>query len=273
MLDWYQSLPEHINPIIFSLGFFSVRWYAALYILGFFTVYWILLWRIRHKEGVYSQVQIENLLFFCFLGAVTGARIGYVLLYNWEYFSQHGAEIFLPYDFTSKTWVGLYGLSYHGGLIGALMAAWVYAKMKKLSFLQLSDFVVPAVGAGYFFGRIGNFLNGELYGRATNSLFGMYFEGNLRYPSQLIEAFFEGIVIFIILWNIRNKRAFKGFLFFLYGLLYACARFFSEFFREPDVQVGFIYLGLTQGQLLSLIMFGMFLGSMLWFRGEKKGIL
>lgn len=273
MFELYQHLPDYVSPVIFSFFGITVRWYAILYIAGFFTVHALLLWRIKKKEGVYSRQQIIDLLMVCFFGAVIGARIGYVFLYNWEYFSRHLLEIFFPYNFALGMWTGFYGMSYHGALLGILLSSWAYARLYRFSFLRLADFVSPAVGMGYFFGRIGNFMNGELYGRTTNSVAGMYFDGFLRYPSQLMEAFLEGIVIFSILWTIRNKRFFDGGIFCLYGLLYASIRFIAEFFREPDVQIGFLLMHLTQGQILSICMFNAFSVCMVWFWLKKRSIL
>lgn len=155
-------------------------------------------------------------------------------------------------------------MSYFGGLIGIVIAAIIYVKAKRLNFWQFSDFIVPAIPAAYFFGRLGNFLNGELFGRVTTSWIGMYFPNSvdaqnfmsiqLRYPSQLFEAFFEGIILFIILWLLRNKSKFPGYLLIVYLFGYGFFRFFIEFFRQPDPQIG-LFLGfLTLGQIFSLIL-------------------
>ena len=154
--------------------------------------------------------------------------------------------------------IGIYGMSYHGGLIGALLAVLFFVRFRKLNFWALSDFVVPAIPAGYLFGRIGNFLNGELYGRATDIWIGMYFPsdalGVLRHPSQLYEAFLEGFLLFWLFWRIRNKKVVQGKLLGLYLIGYAVARFIGEFFREPDEQVGLFMSYFTLGQLFSLAM-------------------
>ena len=148
-------------------------------------------------------------------------------------------------------------MSYHGALLGILLGSYVFLRIKKINFWKWADFVAPAVPVGYFFGRIGNFLNGELYGRVTDSSLGMYFTNSpllLRYPSQILEAFFEGIILFAILWSIRNKNFFPGKIFSIYLLGYGFFRIFSEIFREPDPQIGLILGYFTLGQLMSLIM-------------------
>lgn len=251
-LDFYQHLPEYINPIVFSIGFFSVRWYSLMYLVGLGIVYWILKNKSKNQLLV-TNYQLLNLLFYCFIGLLIGGRLGYVLFYDLNYFIQNPLEIFLPFQITSYGLLvtGYYGMSYHGGLIGAILAGIIFARKYKINFWKLVDWIIPAIPAGYFFGRIGNFLNGELYGRVTDMPWGMYFNGQLRHPSQLYEAFFEGIILFVVLWFLRGKSKFPGFLFCIYLFGYGSFRFILEFFREPDAQIGFVFSFLTAGQILS----------------------
>ncbi len=287
MIEFYQNIPFYINPIAFEIGFFQIGWYALSYITGFLVVYLLLIFRMKRDT---ESAQISNFQFpisnkksndkfqnskqilttfflYAIAGILVGGRLGYVLFYNLPYYLAHPIEIISPYRFETQTWTGIYGMSYHGGLLAIILIAIWLCRKNRVNFWDFSDFVVPAIPAGYFFGRIGNFLNGELYGRATSSSWGMYFpsagDGLLHYPSQIIEALLEGLAIFLILWFLKDKSYIKGRILFLYIFLYGLARFLAEFFRQPDEQVGFIWGFLTLGQVLSLIM--LFAGFLLIF--------
>jgi len=220
------------------------------------------------------QDTLLDLMLVVFAGLLIGGRLGYVLFYDLAYYVQNPISIISPYDPVTHQFIGIYGMSYHGALIGALSAGWIFVKIKKLNFWRWANFVAPAIPAGYFFGRIGNFLNGELYGRATDEFLGMYFPGDpyglLRHPSALYEAFLEGLALFLILWILRNDQKYQVRLFLLYIIGYAVARIMAEFFREPDAQIGYLFGFLTLGQLLSFLMliFGLLL--ILVSRKEKK---
>jgi phosphatidylglycerol:prolipoprotein diacylglycerol transferase len=278
LLEFYQHIPEHINPEIFHFGFFSVGWYALMYAVAFFTVWMLLKKRLRDGEDgdIFLKISraektsakdelrkkeelIWDFLFFCFLGVIIGGRLGYVFFYDFFFYFSHPWAIISPFNFSTGELSGIYGMSYHGGLLGVVLATLFFVKKYKLDFWKLSDFIVPAIPAGYFFGRIGNFLNGELYGRATDVKLGMYFPadtlGILRHPSQLYEAFLEGLLLFILLWSWRNKDNLRGKFLAFYLIGYASARFFGEFFRQPDEQIGLLFFGLTLGQIFSGVMF------------------
>jgi phosphatidylglycerol:prolipoprotein diacylglycerol transferase len=265
----YQLLPLHINPIAFSIGFFSIRWYGLSYLAGFIAVWLLLSYEIKKSELNYvfkisnknSEKLKQNILLdwllASFFAALVGGRLGYALFYNASYFIANPLAIISPYDIQSGKFVGIFGMSYHGALVAIIVASYIFLKKKNINFLVWADFVVPAVALGYFFGRVGNFLNGELYGRITNSLFGMYFSAdilNLRHPSQLYEAFLEGLLLFVILWNTRNNKMKSGFLFGIYLVGYATFRILIEQVREPDVQIGFLWNYFTMGQILSSLM-------------------
>ncbi len=257
-MEFYQILPQNIDPIAFSFGPIHIQWYALMWLLAFAVVYVLLVWRIKKGEGSgYDKDFIQDLLFYGFLGALIGGRLGYVLFYDFSYYFSNPLLIISPYDFGRGVWTGIYGMSYHGGIIGAVMALFIFSRKKKMAMLPLVDFIVPAIPLGYFFGRLGNFLNNELFGRVTTSPLGMYFDSMafLRHPSQLYEAFFEGIVLFIILWTLRNKIKFPGYLAALYICGYAVIRFFVEFTRAPDAHIGLFGGILSMGQILSMIMF------------------
>lgn len=275
-LYFYQNIPLHINPIAFSIGSFSVRWYALSYVAGFLIVYLVLMWRVKKCEFKANEARsykleadLMDFLLVAFFSALVGGRIGYVLLYNFSYFISNPLAVISPFE--NGNFVGLYGMSYHGGLVGIVIGSLIFLKIKKINFWQLTDFVVPAVPLGYFFGRIGNFLNGELYGRVTNSPFGMYFASdpqNLRHPSQLYEAVLEGLVLFAILWNLRNKKMHPSSLSAIYLVGYGFFRIMGEYFREPDLQIGFIFGFFTMGQALSFIMIA--IGFLLIFVKRKQ---
>jgi phosphatidylglycerol:prolipoprotein diacylglycerol transferase len=256
----YQHLPLYINPIAFSIGSFSVKWYALSYVIAFSIVYLFLAWRIKKGEFVFrSQNEMQGILFdfilVAFFSALIGGRLGYALIYNFSYFTSHSLLIISPFEGGKLT--GFYGMSYHGALIGIIIGSYIFLRIKKINFWKWADFVSVAVPAGYFFGRIGNFLNGELYGRITNSYLGMYFAADqlvLRHPSQLYEALLEGLLLFLVLWKMRKFVLPEGTLFSAYLIGYGVLRIFAEKFRQPDPQLGFILGYLTLGQLLSIIM-------------------
>jgi len=263
---FYQHLPFYLKPTIFSIGNFSVGWYSLMYLIGLGVVYGLLKYRLKKGELCISKNKqsikenfLEDLLFWVFLGLIIGGRIGYVLFYNPIYYWLHPLAIISPFDHFTHKFIGIYGMSYHGGLLGGLLSGWIWTRIKKINFWQLANFVIPAVPAGYFFGRLGNFINGELYGRTTHFWWGMYFPadftGQLRYPSQLYEAFLEGFLLFVFLWKRRNNKKTKDKMLGLYIVGYAVVRIIGEFFRQPDAQIGYVGYYFTLGQLLSLVMF------------------
>jgi phosphatidylglycerol:prolipoprotein diacylglycerol transferase len=283
LISFWQFLPYKINPEIFSWGFFTVRWYFMGYLLGFFTVYLLVLYRFWKDTSSLDREKLIESLFWVFGGLILGARLGYVFFYDLSGFFSHPLGVFSPFVWEEGgfRYRGIYGMSYHGGLIGSLLAFWFYSKKSGLPFFSALNFILPAVPLGYFWGRMGNFFNGELWGRVTQKPWGMYFpnayfldgESFLRHPSQLYEALGEGIFIFILLWNLRNKKKAKAYLLPLYLFSYGTIRFVIEFWREPDEHLGFLLGKLSLGQLLCFLM--IITGAVLWFfinRLEKKGI-
>ncbi len=266
----WASLPSHISPVLFQIGSFQLRWYSLMYLVAFGLTYFLVVRRIRQEKFPYTPETIQDLFIWIVLGLILGGRLGYVLFYNLDYYSHHLLEIFLPFEFSGGVrFVGISGMSFHGGLVGVLLAAIWFCRRNGIAFWNMVDLICPAVPLGYTFGRLGNFLNGELWGRATTMPWGMYFPldptGQLRHPSQLYEALFEGIVLFAILWVIRRKSPFDGFLFSLYLIGYGLIRFVIEFFREPDAQLGLLLFSLSMGQILCLLMIGAGL-AVFWMR-------
>jgi phosphatidylglycerol:prolipoprotein diacylglycerol transferase len=258
-INTWQNLPAQISPVLFSIGSFQLRYYSLMYIIAFVLVYLMVSYRIKHENYEYSTETIQDYMVWAMLGVIFGGRLGYVLFYNFSYYLQHPLEIILPFDFSNGIkFIGLSGMSYHGGLIGVAVVSLYFCLKNKINFWRFADLFVPAVPLGYTFGRIGNFINGELFGRATAMPWGMYFPldptQQLRHPSQLYEAFFEGIVLFAILWLLRKKKRFDGYLLGSYLCGYGFVRFIIEFFREPDYQLGFVLGFLSMGQVLCLLM-------------------
>ena len=258
-VNFWQHLPSRIDPNIFQIGSFQVRYYSLMYIVAFALTYFLVVYRLQKEKFPYTRETIQDFMLWAIIGVILGGRLGYVLFYNFEYYLRHPSEIFLPFDFSHGIrFVGISGMSYHGGLVGLIAAAVIFCRKYRIAFWNMADLFAPAVPLGYTFGRIGNFINGELWGRATTVPWGMYFpldgSGLLRHPSQLYEAFFEGVLLFAVLWGLREKRYFEGFFVALYVAGYGLVRFFIEFYREPDAQLGFVLGSLSMGQVLSLLM-------------------
>jgi phosphatidylglycerol:prolipoprotein diacylglycerol transferase len=237
-----------IKPYILKVGPLQVRWYSLMYLIGFACSYLLVQYQIKKKDLPIRKETVQDIYFYCILGIIVGARLGYVLFYNFDQYIREPLEIF-------AVWHG--GMSFHGGLIGAVLGGLYIVKKKNLDFLLFSDLVFVTAPIGLFLGRIGNFINGELYGRVTDVYWGMVFPGGgslPRHPSQLYEAFSEGLVLFILLWILKDRVQRKGKITALFLVLYGSIRFVVEFFREPDLQLGFIVAFITMGQILSLVM-------------------
>ena len=259
LINYWQQLSYHISPDIFKFGAFQLRYYSLMYLVAFSLTYLLVSYRLKNEKFDYSIETIQDFFLWGILGLIFGARLGYVLFYSPVYYLRHPLEIILPLDFSyGVRFVGISGMSYHGGVLGIVAASLIFCHKKGINFWNLADLFSPAFPLGYTFGRIGNFINGELFGRVTNVPWGMYFPSaptrELRHPSQLYEAFFEGIVLFAVLWLLRKKRPFAGFHLALYIMGYGLIRFFIEFYREPDAHLGFIWKALSMGQLLCIAM-------------------
>ena len=247
----------NINPVALDLGLLKIRWYAISYVTGILLSWLFILKIIKIKKINIDKQIISDLISNCIIGIILGGRLGYVIFYNYEYFSDNFIEIF-------KVWNG--GMSFHGGFIGVIIAVIYTSNISKTSLMLLADLVAIVSPVGIFFGRIANFVNGELYGRETTHPFGIIFPngGNItRHPSQLYEAFFEGFLLFLILLIllqfkkiIKNSGMLTSCFIFIYGFF----RFFIEFFREPDSHIGLLYFDLSMGQFLCfpMILIGVF---------------
>ncbi len=245
-----------LDPTIVRIGPFALRWYGLMYLLGFLASFFLVKRQIGEeaergflKDREREERLLEGILVALVLGVIVGGRLGYVLFYNLGFFLKHPLEIL-------ATWHG--GMSFHGGAIGVALAGWLYCRRHDADFFLWADRFAVTAPVGLFFGRIGNFINGELFGRPTDVPWAMIFpQGGLvpRHPSQLYEALCEGPVLFAILWPLREKKWPTGRKLALFFVCYGVIRFFLEFFREPDPQLGFIAFGwLTMGQLLSVLL-------------------
>ena len=252
-----------IDPVAIALGPVKVHWYGLMYLIGFIAVWWLGKKRAERPYSVIKPEAMEDLVYFGAMGVILGGRIGYILFYNFARFIDNPLILF-------KLWEG--GMSFHGGMLGVFVAMWWFAKKNNCTMLDLTDHISPLVPIGLGAGRIGNFINGELWGKTTDVSWGMVFPhaGLLpRHPSQLYEAFLEGFALFLILWLYTHKQrpsmAPTGLVLFLYG----CFRFFVEFFRLPDSHLGYLALDwLTMGQILSTPM--IIMGGLLFIYAHKK---
>jgi phosphatidylglycerol:prolipoprotein diacylglycerol transferase len=238
-----------IDPIIFQVGPLAVRWYGMMYLLGFVFSYICMRQVLKWRNFNFTPDDISDMLFYAVFGVILGGRLGYVIFYNPVYYFQHPLDI-------PAIWQG--GMSFHGGFLGVVVALLLYGKRRNKQTLEIGDLIAVGTPIGLFFGRIGNFINAELWGRTTDVPWGIVFPGAgplPRHPSQLYEACLEGLVLFAVLLFLHWRRVSKGVVMFAFVSGYGLARFIVEFFREPDAHIGFLPGHVTMGQLLSLPMF------------------
>lgn len=254
-----------INPVILHIwGPLQIRWYSLLYVGGFILARWILVRLAKEPRFKFTPQDIEQFIVWLLVGTVIGARIFYCVVYDPQSLMQNPFYLF-------ETYKG--GLSFHGGLIGGIIAAILFCRKRKIPFWNFTDAMALATPSGLAMGRIGNFINGELYGRVTDVPWGVVFKegGPLpRHPSQLYELFLEGIVLFALMWFLKGKLKKDGQLSFVFLMGYSLSRFVVEFFREPDSHIGYLTWGLSMGQILSLLMFiASSLGAYYYFKTRK----
>ncbi len=236
-----------INPIALDLGFVKIYWYGIMYLLAFLSAYFLANYRAKQLDN-WNKHQVEDMIFYGAIGVVAGGRLGYMLFYNFDIFLSNPLTVFAVQNG---------GMSFHGGFLGVLLAMVLFNRKYNKTFFTTMDFIAPLVPLGLGFGRLGNFINNELWGKITTSPLGMFIKDQdvTRYPSQLYEAFLEGLVLFIVLWLFSRKSRAPMTISALFLILYGSFRFIVEFVRVPDVQLGYLAFGwLTMGQLLSLPM-------------------
>ena len=247
---------HNFSPVLVDLGFFQINWYSVAYIIGI-ILGWIYATKIIKKtsENNYNYQSIkksdfDDLIFYLILGIIIGGRIGYIIFYNLEYYSQNFLEIL-------KVWKG--GMSFHGGLLGVILATFVFSKKTNNNFFKFSDIISCVAPIGIFLGRLANFINGELYGKISTVPWAIIFpnvDSMPRHPSQLYEAILEGLVLFLIInyLALKKKLIYKtGFISAFFLIAYSVLRIFSEIFREPDVHLGLFFNKFSMGTLLSLL--------------------
>ncbi len=251
-----------IDPIAISLGPVNVHWYGIMYLCAFVSAWAIGMYRAKGPNAIISREQVENMITYGAFGVILGGRVGYVFFYNVEYFLSDPLWLF-------RVWEG--GMSFHGGLLGVIIAMFIYARRIHKNFVSLMDFVAPVVPLGLGFGRLGNFIGQELWGRVSDAPWAMVFpkamdpEGVARHPSQLYQAFLEGLVLFLIVFWFSAKPRPRGVVSGVFLMGYSTFRFLVEFVREPDQGIGFDLLGwMTRGQLLCIPMFVLGLGLIIY---------
>jgi phosphatidylglycerol:prolipoprotein diacylglycerol transferase len=258
-------LAPSIDPIALSLGPVKIHWYGLMYVIGFLALWFFASRRAKQPDSGWTAEQVSDFVFYGALGVILGGRLGYMLFYNLPHYISHPLDVL-------KIWQG--GMSFHGGLIGVLLAMLYFARKTGKTFFTVADFFAPWVPIGLGLGRLGNFINHELWGRTTDSPWGMVFReaGPLpRHPSQLYQAALEGLALFVILWLFARKPRPTASISGLFLIFYGLFRILVEFVREPDPQLGYLAFGwLTMGQVLSvpMILFGV--GLMLWAYRKKN---
>ncbi|MDX1295064.1 MAG: prolipoprotein diacylglyceryl transferase [Sulfurimonadaceae bacterium] len=265
-MEFWNHIYDQFDPVAFHLFSLPVHWYGLMYVLALLTALWAAKWIVEKDSVAITKDQLDDYFIYIEIGVILGARLGYILFYDTHtmYYLTHPWQIFNP--FVDGQFVGIRGMSYHGAVIGFFLGSWLYFKRHGVPFGRLMDIVAIAVPVGYVFGRIGNFLNQELIGKATEMPWGIYVFDTLRHPSQLYEAFLEGVVVFLVIYLYRHRKRFEGELILLYGFAYGVARFVAEFWREPDMQIGYLCCGwLTMGQVLSGLMMAVAIAAWLYF--------
>ena len=257
-----------IDPVALSLGPLKVHWYGLMYVIGFLGFLVLGKYRAKKPNSPVTPEQVDDMMFYGALGVVLGGRIGYMLFYNFSKLTDDPISFF-------QIWDG--GMSFHGGLLGVILVMYILAKKWNLKILQIGDFVAPMIPIGLGAGRIGNFINGELWGKPTDVSWGMVFpqaDQLARHPSQLYQFALEGVLLFTILWLYSNKPRPVGSVSGLFLVIYGIVRFIVEFVREPDAHIGYIaWDWLTKGQLLSLPMILIGCGLMVWaYKNKNKSI-
>lgn len=249
-IDNFGAMPffyPHIDPVALAIGPLQIHWYGVMYLVGFVGAWGVACLRCRNGDRGWNTTQISDLLYYVALGVILGGRVGYMIFYDFMNFITHPLIIF-------KVWDG--GMSFHGGLLGVMLAMWLYARNNARVFGDVMDFIAPYVTIGLGAGRIGNFINGELWGKPTQHDWGMIFshvDAVPRHPSQLYEFLLEGVALFTILWFYSAKPKPRWAVSGMFALFYGIFRFSVEFVREPDIQYGYLAFGwLTMGQILSL---------------------
>ena len=257
--------PE-INPIAISFGPIQIAWYGLMYLFGFLAAYWLALERTKQDWSPLANDQIEDLIFYSAVGVILGGRLGYMFFYDMESLISDPITWFVR---VPQIWQG--GMSFHGGFLGVILAVKIFSSNEKVDFVELIDFVAPLVPIGLGLGRLGNFINNELWGKTTDIPIGFLVDGVVRHPTQLYEAVLEGLVLFSILWIYSRIKRGHGLVAAAFLFYYGFFRIFIEFFRAPDSHIGYLYdKWLTLGQVLSLPMLILGLWIIIHYRFKEE---
>ncbi|NHA15123.1 prolipoprotein diacylglyceryl transferase [Thioalkalivibrio sp. XN279] len=252
-----------IDPIAVQLGPLAIRWYGLMYIIGFAIAWALARHRAKQPGSGWTPQQVDDLIFYCAIGVIVGGRLGSILFYNFDAWTRDPLMLL-------RIWQG--GMSFHGGLLGVLLAVWLYGRKLGKTFFEMTDFIAPLAPLGLAFGRLGNFINGELWGKPTDVPWGFVVDGTTRHASQLYQAGLEGVTLFLVLWFYSARRPPRMAVSGMFALGYGVFRFAVEFVRLPDAHIGYLAWGwLTMGQVLStpLILLGVVL---LWlaYRSPRR---
>ncbi len=268
-MNSWNNIYDTFDPVAFHIFSFPVHWYGMMYVLALLSALYIAKYFIKKDRLDFKSEDIDGYFIYVEIGVILGARLGYILFYDSDtiYYLTHPWQIFNP--FQNGEFIGIRGMSYHGAVIGFIISSYIYCKKYKISFGMVMDLVALSIPLAFVFGRIGNFLNQELIGRQTDVSWGILVDGVLRHPSQLYEAFLEGIVVFIIVYIYQNYKRFSGELILIYGASYGVLRSIAEIWRAPDSHIGYICCNsVTLGQSISLGM--SILSVVLWIYFYKK---
>jgi len=270
-MNSWNNIYDTFDPVAFHIFSLPVHWYGMMYVLALLTALAIAKYFIKKDKLDFKSNEIDAYFIYVEIGVILGARLGYVLFYDTQtlYYLSHPWQIFNP--FVNGEFVGIRGMSYHGAVIGFVIGSYLFSKKYKVKFGMIMDMIAVSIPLAFVFGRIGNFLNQELVGRVTDVSWGILVDGSLRHPSQLYEAFLEGILVFVVVYTYRNYKKFSGELALVYAFSYGIFRAIAEIWRAPDVQIGYICCDtVTLGQGISLGMSALSMGLWIYFYTKNK---
>jgi phosphatidylglycerol:prolipoprotein diacylglycerol transferase len=269
-MNAWNNIYASFDPVAFHIFSFPVHWYGMMYVLALVSALYIASYIIKKDSIDFKKDELDIYFIYVEIGVILGARLGYLLFYDSHimYYLTNPLQIFNPFD-AEGNFIGIRGMSFHGAVIGFVLSSYIYCKKYKISFGMVADLAAISIPLAYVFGRIGNFLNQELIGRETDVSWGILVDGVLRHPSQLYEAFLEGIVVFMIVYIYRKYKRFSGELILVYGFSYGLLRSIAEIWRAPDAHIGYVCCDfITLGQSISLGMSGITL--LVWIYFYKK---